>query len=148
MYSNHLEQLKLPEGLNIEQNYDALVDQERQEHGYICYRMSNLGDIIGYSNYKREDDHWYIDEFDTQLPNSVPGKGYGTYFLKYLVREMYQQDEIIIHTVAADTKNPNFPQWLINRGFKQDNLFFPHKINSRILHPSNFHYLWNKYRVP
>jgi hypothetical protein len=45
------------------------------------------------------------------------------------------------HQVASDIKNPDFPQWLVNRGFKQDNLYFPEKKNSRILLPCDAHHL-------
>jgi hypothetical protein len=145
MSINHMQTLSLPEGINIEENYDDPNAQDyHQTYGYTCYRMSYLGKITGYARYKRENDHWYVEEFDSQLPDSLSGQGHGTYFLRYLVREMYHQDEIIIHTVASDIKNPNFPQWLINRGFKQDNLYLPEKKNSRILLPCDTHYLWNK----
>lgn len=136
MNINYLQSLRLPEGVSIEENYDDLRAQEdHQIYGYTCYRMSYLSNITGYASYKHKNDCWYIDEFDAQLPDSLSGQGHGTYFLKYLVREMYQQKEIIIHTVASDIKNPDFPQWLVNRGFKQDTLYFPEKKNSMILLP-------------
>ncbi|MHC0066822.1 hypothetical protein ACWATR_28565 [Nostoc sp. UIC 10890] len=148
MSINYLQPLILPEGVSIEENYDDLQAQEDHLHGYTCYRMFYLNKITGYANYKRKTwngkDYWYILQFQAQLPDSLPGQGHGTYFLKYLVREMYAQDEIIIHTIASNIENPNFPQWLVNRGFKQDNLYQPDKKNSRILLPCDAHYLWNK----
>lgn len=110
MSINYLQPLRLPEGVSIEENYDDLQSQQDHLYGYTCYRMSYLNKITGYANYKRKTyrkkDYWYIDRFDAQLPDSLSGKGHGTYFLKYLVREMYQQDEIIIHTVASDMSVP------------------------------------------
>jgi hypothetical protein len=145
MSNNPLQPLTPPRDVHIEENYDDPKDLKRfQECGLICYKMSYLEKVTGYASYKRINYHWYIDEFDAMLPGSSYGVGHGTYFLKYLVAKMYEQDEIIIHILASNIKNIHFPQWLINRGFRQDNFYLPNKTNSRILLPCDAHCLWNR----
>jgi hypothetical protein len=127
MSANLLQPLTSLNDVHIEENYDDPIDQEFHQDGYTCYKMSYLGKVTGHARFKRKNDCWYIDEFDAMLRELISGVGHGTYFLKYLVAKMYEQDEIFIHILASNIKNIHFPQWLINRGFKQDDLFFPEK---------------------
>ncbi|MFN6152953.1 MAG: hypothetical protein ACK4YK_00050 [Dolichospermum sp.] len=139
------EDIELIENVRIEENYDHPQDKAaHEEYGYICYRMCYLNLVTGCARYRIGENCWYIDAFNAKLPDSMPGKGHGTLFLKYLVRKMYQQKVIIVHTVASTMINPDFPEWLIKRGFKQDDLYCPLKQNSRILLPEDAHQLWKK----
>jgi hypothetical protein len=135
-------EIEKPKNITIKEDRD--ICQIPDYTGHVMYYEDQL---TGITCYKFKNDYWYIDEFDTQLAGSIPGKGHGTFFLKYLIRKMYQQKKSQILISAFTGKNPKFPQWLIDRGFEKDNQYFPGKSSTYVLSPENLHILWNRGKV-
>lgn len=131
--------------IDFQENYDDSQSQGARRLGYRCFRMQYMGEeqplTLGYGNFKRKnngsEDYWYIEEFDTNIMQRYQRQGYGTRFLRFLIQQMYQEDHLIVHTIASTIKSPLFPQWLIERGFQIDDTIWPEKTNSLILLPCN-----------
>jgi hypothetical protein len=135
-------EIQIPEGLVIEENYDDPLDKEKHEKfNFLCYKMFCGNQVLCVALYKLKEDLWYLEEFDAKLTDSQPGQGYGTLFLKFLVKNMLAEKQTKIYAAVSSgllsKSGDYFVEWLTKRGFEQDQGILPGYTSIYSLRPEN-----------
>lgn len=108
--------IEAPEGIEIRRDLEG----EKLNPRHTYYKMYFNDDEIGVANYRTfmtTPPYWYIDKF--LVLESHRGNGYGTYFLDYIVKKMWNEHRfrIDIYPTGDDEYKPKFVDWLTRRGF-------------------------------